>query len=475
MTASGKRYAKYSCAQDRFIRRTRLEIDSNPNYFDVHDWRRLHPKGGRNASLKRPVSLESFYVKPVASWVPDKLFENHVPSCPHCKSNRSVDCVGARWINSPKILFGISSHSYLDTKLYPCRRCGRRFTGYNRESMVLDEAKYLGYFNFYLSARFAVDEELLSFITNMYERSTSSIHKILTGMATDRYLNDQIYYLHACRANAVKKRATNVMENGQSTLDPLLKDLSEAPDASASERTLLRLQCDRKRHRLNLRSAESRAKDPIDFHSLMKIKAGRNKRINADPATLPSIGTGKLEKLIAAGFDNGLELTDYQGIHPEWSTTPRRREAFRELRESIKTIFDARLETVRKLEEELVRMDEEIQQQQEEVDLQVNFGNIELVGRDDDRQHRIINALEKKHRPFSKMTDPKGYNARIISTGRIDQILLTDFLKRKPMSQAKMIGQESEILKIDFEYKLPDNIFVARDCMRVSQSCLSSY
>ena len=99
----------------------------------------------------------------------------------------------------------------------------------------------MGYFNIYLSSRFAVSEELLSFISNMYDKSTSTIHRILTQMATDRYMNDHIYYLHACQAKRVKRSATNVRTDGQSTLDPLLKDLSVNPTAPPAERTLLEL------------------------------------------------------------------------------------------------------------------------------------------------------------------------------------------------------------------------------------------
>ena len=86
-----------------------------------------------------------------------------------------------------------------------------------------------------------------------------------------------------------------------------------------------------------------------------------------DAACLPSVGVGKLDKLVTAGFDNGRQLVEYNGIHPSWSGTPRRREAFRELRETVKGLFDSWLETVQKLEQELERTDEEIQKQQEEV------------------------------------------------------------------------------------------------------------
>ena len=159
-----KQQERYSAAQLRFIKKTRHQVDTDPTFFDHHDWRSILPSGGRRSSLTKAVSTESFYVKPLACWVPELLFENHVPACPRCKSSRYVNVANARWVNHPKIMFGLSEHQYLDTKLYPCRGCGQRFTGYNRLSMDVDQDKYMGYFNFYLSAQFAVNEELSSSI-----------------------------------------------------------------------------------------------------------------------------------------------------------------------------------------------------------------------------------------------------------------------------------------------------------------------
>ncbi|KAL3935991.1 MAG: hypothetical protein SGARI_002745, partial [Bacillariaceae sp.] len=163
---------------------------------------------------------------------------------------------------------------------------------------------------------------------------------------------------------------------------------------------------------------------------------------------------------MAAGITSGRDLVNYVGLHPNWASTPRRRNAFRDLRERVKEIFAAKEATVRTLEAELDRLLAEIQKQQDEVDLLAAHGNIVLAGRDDDRQRDVLGALDEQYPIFSKMCDQKAYNARIISTGRIDQILQTDFMYRKPLQQAKMIGQTSTILKIDFEYKLPDNVYV---------------
>ena len=205
----------YSEAQDYFVKQTRQEIDAKPCFFDSHDWRNIVPTGGRRSSLTKEVNVETFYVRAIAAWLPERLFPNHVPCCPHCRSSRFVDVSAARWINYPKLLYGRETHRYLDTKLYPCKSCCKRFTGYNRVSMQLDATKFMGFFNFFLSSRFAVDEELHSLITSCYGQSTAMIHRMISQMTTDNYLNDHTYYLHAVRAKKVKQRPPNVLAHNK--------------------------------------------------------------------------------------------------------------------------------------------------------------------------------------------------------------------------------------------------------------------
>jgi hypothetical protein len=133
---------QYGSSQLAFIKKVRGEIDKNKStYFHNHAWHNITPNGGRfdstllNTSHKKKAKLESFYVKPIASWVPHLLFSNHVPSCPHCRRKDYVAVDKGRWINSPKVMFGLHRHKYLDTWLYPCRGCGRSFAGYNKQSM----------------------------------------------------------------------------------------------------------------------------------------------------------------------------------------------------------------------------------------------------------------------------------------------------------------------------------------------------
>ena len=222
------------------------------------------------------VTAESFYIKPIAAWVPDKLFPSHVPVCPRCETSRFVDVGKARWINNPKVLFGMDTHRYLDTKLYPCGCCNKRFTGYNRDSMKYSSNLYKGFFNFYLSGRFSVDDKLYAFITSCYDMHTPTIHRILEQACTEKYLNDYMYYLHAARAKRVKAQPPNVVEGNRSrSLDPVLTNLTNNP-ATPAERTLHSLQSQLKRKRLDLLSAENKVRDSICFKYLKKRKDGRN-------------------------------------------------------------------------------------------------------------------------------------------------------------------------------------------------------
>ena len=134
------RRVTYGHAQRDFIAHVRGKIDRNgAEFLKEQNWRKIKPPGGRNAFgiNNKKVTAESFYVKALAVFVPHLLIPGHVPTCPHCEKATHVDVTGkhVRWINSPKLLFGVRSHSYLDTKLYYCHRCSKRFAGYDKKSM----------------------------------------------------------------------------------------------------------------------------------------------------------------------------------------------------------------------------------------------------------------------------------------------------------------------------------------------------
>ena len=196
---------QYGTAQKAFIDKVRGKITRDPRgYFKQQNWRNIEPSGGKydsdvlNAKSKKTTTVEAFYVRPLACWVPHLLIENHVPKCPHCKKSDQVDLTKTRWINSPKILFGIGTHKYIDTMLYPCQRCRRHFAGYNKQSMQLSASVYYGYFNYYLGHGYAVDEPLYRHVVDASgTEATSTIASRLKRAAFDEYYADHQLYLSA--------------------------------------------------------------------------------------------------------------------------------------------------------------------------------------------------------------------------------------------------------------------------------------
>jgi hypothetical protein len=172
-------------AQWTFIKKIRASVKNDSKAFVAeHNWRNVSPRGGKNDSMlfcgSKTTTVDAFYVRSMALWVPHLLIANHVPTCPRCKDNENVDVIKARWINSPKVLYGVTSHKYLDTMLYPCAKCCRTFSGYNKQALQLDANIVFGYFNYYLGHGYAVDEDLYRLIVDeACTQSTASISQRL--------------------------------------------------------------------------------------------------------------------------------------------------------------------------------------------------------------------------------------------------------------------------------------------------------
>ena len=247
-------------------------MDADPSFFQSRNWRCINPPNGKYSSLIKSVYADSFYVRPVAIWLPDRLIPDFVPTCPHCKSNKHVDLRKARWQNSPKLLYGVNGYRYLDTKLYPCHLCKRQFTGYNPESMKHDDHQYIGFFNFHLSGRFAMDEELFSFICSNYDTPTPKIHRTLQQMAIDSYLNDCQLYLHAVRTKKVKKQRPNVCSHDprQRTLHDATVDAPNRSSLHANERTLQSIRNEMQSVRLKYLQAIGKQNERVCFKTLQR-------------------------------------------------------------------------------------------------------------------------------------------------------------------------------------------------------------
>ena len=200
---------RYPAAQDAFIKRIHRAVDANPFYFTKCDWKRINPTGGRFTTPTSKISVESFYVKPVACWVPHLIIQGHTPTCPRCNSNEYVDVNRSKWISSPKILYGLCSHRYLDTKLYPCSVCNAWFTGYDKGQLKADSNQYSGLFNFTVGRRCSMDDEVFRFLVNS-NMETNAMVTLLHKKTCDKYLEDYMYYLGLVRHGRIRNKSSSV-------------------------------------------------------------------------------------------------------------------------------------------------------------------------------------------------------------------------------------------------------------------------
>jgi len=235
----------YCAAQEAFIKFVRCSMDDDANKFLQHqDWQNIQPKSAcHRTSSKKQLEVSSLYVKPVACFVPHVLVPGHVPICPHCESSSKVDTHGAHvcWIKVPKTLFGVSSHRYLDTKFYWCFSCRQRFAGYDKRSMQLSAKVWLGYFPFNLSDRFAVDEELYSFIISSSSETTATILQKHQQMVTEKYHQVFQHYLYLVCSKRIKSReASTGHSDGQKQIDIMLGPRGKAKTAARRKLRLLR-------------------------------------------------------------------------------------------------------------------------------------------------------------------------------------------------------------------------------------------
>jgi hypothetical protein len=451
MATTGLTHTQYGPAQLSFIRKTRKAVDADSkSFFAANNWRNIAPSGGRcdsgilDASSRRTCQASSFYIKGIACWIPHKLIPNHTPKCPQCKKNQHVDVTKVRWVNSPKILYGVERHRYLDTVLYPCRNCAKRFTGYNKKSMQLDASVYYAFFNFYLGDRYAVDDELYrKIVLESSTESTSSIQKRLTHLAYDAYLYDHQLFLCALSQNKIKRQKTSILKHfTPSHNDPHLLKLQRKKTDAMSKFS---------HARLSLRSGQVKAEADIDLKSLLRRKENHN--LVGDHNIIRGLGPSKISALIRNRIYTTKELLhardeQYPGIcHllPIW-------------KQKVQEYYD-RLKLPLQLLEVAIR---DAQEDLENAEMEyANYALLEAdCGEGEINAAVPVSPAVVWPPTFSKFDDKQGYNGRVISKFAVDSIATTVFNQRKAFMEAKMKGVCASILKIDFNYKLASKIRV---------------
>jgi len=412
----------------------------------------------------------------MAVWIPPLLIAGHIPSCPHCKKNTHVDVESARWVSFPKLLFGIKHHRYLDTKMYPCRACKCEFTGYNKQSLECDAKELVGYFNFYLATKYAVDDELYSFIVNSPDSSPARIAQHLQRISSDNYFNDYQHYLYAVRASKIKGTPSNVSRHDkrQPQIGAAIQQQIQREEQTQQQSAMARLKTQLWGEMRNLRfklisieasldvSADGPARNKLDFRTLCEQKRSRNSR----DLPLPSLGGGKLRKLISVGVHNAVELLDYEDINRVFYS-PRTRDAkLYKWKAEAQECFDTKRRKRAELVEAIAAKKDELKQVDSWTLIEESIAPAVLEGEDKLSDVEAMQPRAPQPKPptelelFSEMTCPTGYNARFMSTSQVNSILETEFRHRKPMQEAKMMGLSGEIFKMDWSYKIAGKTYV---------------
>jgi hypothetical protein len=466
------RSPQYGATQAAFIAKVRDAVKSNPkSFFASNNWRDVTPTKGRyDSSLIDPNSgstcdVDDFYVKSIAVWVPHLLIPAHTPSCPNCNTSEAVYVDSARWINAPKILYGKERHRYLDTMLYPCKRCGRHFAGYNKASMQLDAEVYFGHFNYYLGHRFAVDEELYRYIIDeATTQSTAGIAKKLTICAYTAFYDDHQMYLAAVKGKKARARKKQKM------MDSYLQPATNDPELAKLQRRKATAQFAVNKVALDLSGELKRRELDISFTSLLKSKMNHN--ITGSRNIIPGIGQAKIETLIKLGITSAFQL---QKVDPKAAGYKG------SLKKNLMTwasIVDAYYDAI---EDKIKRL------RRDHKECSVDFKDANNAYNEYVKRPKIINpyagGIRRKPRSsnnlnmstpgvseelreepvlceFSKFDDKAGYNGRVLSKYRIDQIVSTVFNHRKAFIESKMMCLTACVLKVDFNYKIASKIRV---------------
>jgi hypothetical protein len=443
-------------AQWDFILKTRAAIDNDASgFFRSNNWRSILPNGGTHQSNllntgTQKSSVESFYVKGIAAWVPHRLINNHIPSCPNCESNRNVDVVKSRWLTCPKVLFGLGSHRYLDTVLYPCVKCKKHFAGYNKKSMQVDAHVYFSYFNFFLSGGYAVDEQLYRYLVlHASTEATSIIARKLKAMAYEAYFDDYQLYLQAVGLEkirpACKKRRTIASYLPRAdNIHPSLVAATRKKNDLSGKLQRLRMECN---------GAKVRLEADYEFKHMLDDKDNHN--VHGRGNKMKGLGSTKLRKLIAHGIiSTKALLRATPASYPEF-INKKRQSVIPAWKQIVKDFYKEREKEWTNLSKRVQEVEAEYKDVLEEVTEIAN-----AMAEEYEAELQEGNGVSRRPPLFSKMEDKLCYNGRFLSKYRIDQVVSIAFHYRRAFQESKMMGLRATMLKIDYNYKLASKIHV---------------
>jgi hypothetical protein len=90
-TTRQKSKPRFSNAQYEHICQYRSHIDNMKCDEFFKDWKNVHIKKRLIGPKRSKIKPDDYYVRASAVWLPHIIIPNHIPCCPLCKSNESVD------------------------------------------------------------------------------------------------------------------------------------------------------------------------------------------------------------------------------------------------------------------------------------------------------------------------------------------------------------------------------------------------
>jgi len=381
--------------------------------------------------------------------------------------------------------------------MYPCAPCkdGKEhwFVAHHTESLRLGGPKLLGVFRFFVAPSFAIDEPLHSFLVSQPYTPTSHLAQLLGAMAEKKYTNDLIeYYTRAIRGEARTETSgarVTVADNLQLRVTNYTVSATAAaaaPTQNPSAHAVAKRKVNNAEMALEsglkrLEREKKKADDPIDLKQYKKEKLTKKNKARK----IGTFGAGKVQDLLALGFVSFREFLDEWKKHTAGGgDSPKitallawRRDNLRRVREDpaelprlwaaelekhfggIIAQFESKRQEVQALQKEFddaKRLLEELGEEQQRVEASSASASAGSV---------LNNTTNTESRPiaFSAMFDKDGYNAKLLSYGRIESIQHTYFLDRKEFMEASMLQLSGRVLSLDFFYPLASRIWVTKD------------
>jgi len=496
MASATERRRTSSHVQTQWRKQVEDEIRSGSCKQFKKDWTNIRPLFPERGQL----TPDFYYCRPLAVFIPHLIVPDHTPWCPVCRSNANVHTENYRFTENSKPLFGLHEQRELHSVLYTCYGgTGQHtFVAHHPVSLRLGGPKLLGIFRFFVADQFAIDETLHSFIINQPYTPTVQLSRTLKAMVEKKYVSDLIEYLtRALRGESRRVRtAVAAHDNRQN----LIRNYATAPSASVDEvskaaRLLNKAKSDLASYKGLIERSRRQAEDPINVRFFADAK--NTKKGNKAP-NIRGLGPAKAMELASAGFETFRQFVNEWKDHLNEKGSSERVLAILEKRGSANRQKDpsnivhewakAAHEYLRgrrkEYESKLGRL-QELEQAKDVAQTQYNAVAAALVvasdGNDNTNNGNSASTMATRDSdgegnviPFTSMLDKNGYNAKLLSSDRIESVLQTYFLDRREYMETSMMQLHGRGLPLTFFILSPRGFGSLRTMVREKDSSLTN-